>query len=114
MFRVQRGPAEPLYTGGLETIAWYSSGYKLGPLDPLRGLNCKYSKNSKNSNIALLDLLLLSFISAGSPLLIDAKSKLSDVIFNFLEFFAVDPLWSHLQPFFLSSSRPSASRRPLP
>jgi hypothetical protein len=41
-----------------------ASGYKLGPLDPLRGLKCKYSKNSKKSNITLLDLLLLSLNSS--------------------------------------------------
>jgi hypothetical protein len=52
-----------------------TSGYKLGPPDPIRGPKCKYSKNSKKLNILSIYLLLVSFDSAESPLSIDAKSK---------------------------------------
>ena len=58
-----------------------TSGYKLGPPDPLRGLKRKYSKNCKKSNIASLNLLLMPFDSAESLLSIDAKSKCNDAIF---------------------------------
>jgi hypothetical protein len=57
-------PQTALLSDSAGTSKKVSSGYKLGPLDPLRGLKCKYSKNSKKSNITLLDLLLLSLNSS--------------------------------------------------
>ncbi len=66
-----------------------TSGYKLGPPDPLRGLKREYSKNSKKIEYCIVELTFDVFDSAESPLSIDAKSKCNDRIFDVLRIFAV-------------------------
>jgi hypothetical protein len=79
-----------------------SSGYRLGPLDPLRGLKCNSPTICEKKNIQWLHLLFTLLNSAESPLSSNEESKKNYLLFISLDFFAVDHLSSHLSCFFFS------------